>query len=180
MDVQEREAIARLKQGEVSGLQVLVERYQYRAVGAAYLITLDRALAEDIVQEAFLRVYHRIGQYDPDRPFAPWFLRGVVNDSLKAAARLRHDVPEHALDSLPDSHAVNPLDLVEANETNAAIAQAVMALPTPQRAAVVLHYYLDLSEAEIAREMACPPGTVKWRLHAAKQQLRRLLDWIKP
>ena len=60
---------------------------RFRAIRAAYLIVRDRALAEDLVQTAFLRAYDRIGQFDPSRPFAPWFLRSVVNDAVKAAMR---------------------------------------------------------------------------------------------
>jgi RNA polymerase sigma-70 factor (ECF subfamily) len=58
---------------------------------------------------------------------------------------------------------------------------AVQALPPDQRAAIVLRYYLDLSEAEMAERLDCPPGTVKWRLHAARQRLRTLLPtWLQP
>ncbi len=64
---------------------MLVRRHQVEALRVAVLITRDRALAEDIVQAAFLRAYERIDQFDADRPFAPWFLRGVVRDAVKLA-----------------------------------------------------------------------------------------------
>jgi len=67
--MEEQEAIARLKRGDISGLEALVRKYQVQAVRAAYLITHDRGLAEDIVQAAFLRAYERIGQFDAGRPF---------------------------------------------------------------------------------------------------------------
>ena len=82
--MEEQKAIARLKRGDISGLEALVRKYQVQAVRAAYLIIRDRALAEDIVQAAFLRAYERIGQFDAGRPFGPWFLRSVVNDAVKA------------------------------------------------------------------------------------------------
>jgi RNA polymerase sigma-70 factor (ECF subfamily) len=85
--VDERDAVARLQRGDIGGLETLVRLYQVRAVRAAYLITRDAALADDIMQAAFLRAYERIGQFDATRPFGPWFLRGVVNDAVKAAAR---------------------------------------------------------------------------------------------
>ena len=62
--MEEQEAIARLKRGDVGGLEVLVRGHQVRAVRTVFLITRDRALAEDIVQAAFLRAYERIGQFD--------------------------------------------------------------------------------------------------------------------
>lgn len=90
---EERAAIEQLRRGDIDGLAVLVRRYQLRAVRAANLIVRDRPLAEDIVQTAFLRAYARIDQFDPSRPFGPWFLRVVVNDALKAARRADRLVP---------------------------------------------------------------------------------------
>jgi len=69
--VDEKQAIALLKCGDPAGLEELVKLYQLRAVRAAALITGDRALAEDIVQSAFIRTADRIGQFDSQRPFGP-------------------------------------------------------------------------------------------------------------
>ncbi len=180
--MEEREAIARLKRGDMKGLEALVRQHQVRAVRVATLITRDRALAEDVVQAAFLRVYERIGQFDADRPFAPWFLRSVVNAAVKAAARREREVPLEAADDdeaslagLVADPAPGPVELAETAETRQAIQDALGRLPPAQRAAIVLRYYLGLSEAELAEELACPPGTIKWRLHAARQRLRALL-----
>jgi RNA polymerase sigma factor (sigma-70 family) len=85
-------AISRLKQGDLNGLETLVGRYQARAVHTAYLIVYDRLLAEDVVQAAFVKVAERIQQFDDERPFAPWFLRIVVNDALKLVKKRQRDV----------------------------------------------------------------------------------------
>jgi RNA polymerase sigma-70 factor (ECF subfamily) len=85
--MEERQAIERLKRGDVSGLEVLVRRHQARAVQAAYLIVRDRSLAEDVVQGAFVRAYEGIGRFDAERLFGPWFMKVVVNDAVKTAAR---------------------------------------------------------------------------------------------
>ncbi len=181
--MEEQEAIARIKRGDIGGLESLVRRYQVQAVRAAYLIVRDRETAEDIVQSAFLRVYERIHQFDAGRPFGPWFLRSVVNDAVKAATRRQRQVPlevgseseEASLADLLADPNPGPADLVEAAETRQAVLAALDRLPPAQRAAIVLRYYLGLSEAEMADELACPPGTVKWRLHAARKRLRSLL-----
>jgi RNA polymerase sigma-70 factor (ECF subfamily) len=178
-------AIARLRQGDIGGLEYLVHRYQIPALRAAYLILRDTVAAEDVVQGAFLRVYHSIAGFDPARPFGPWFLRVVANDALKAAARRERDVPLD-LDEVGDALALpdrGPAldDLLAEAETSAAIWVALGKLSAEQRAAVVLRYYLDLSETEIAARLACPPGTVKSRLYAARQRLRSLLPpWLTP
>jgi RNA polymerase sigma-70 factor (ECF subfamily) len=85
----EQSAIWRLKRGDIEALAVLVRRYEVQAVRTAYLITHDRALAEDVVQNTFLRIYQRIDQFDEGRPFAPWFMRSVVNAAVQAAHRQR-------------------------------------------------------------------------------------------
>src|SRR5262245_15353615 len=74
-------------------MEVLVKRYQVRAVSAAYLVVGDLKLAEDVVQEAFLRAAEKIHQFDESRPFGGWFLRSVVNASIKAARRQKRFVP---------------------------------------------------------------------------------------
>jgi len=80
----EQEAIRRLKRGDIGGLEVLASRYQVKAVRTAYLITRDPALAEDVVQDCFVRVFHSIAGFDSARPFEPWFMRSVVNASVKS------------------------------------------------------------------------------------------------
>jgi RNA polymerase sigma-70 factor (ECF subfamily) len=186
--MEEQEAIARLKRGDIGGLEALVRKYQVQAVRTAYLITRDRALAEDIVQTAFLQAYERIGQFDAGRPFGPRFLRSVVNDAVKAAIRRKRQVPlevssegeETPLADLLADPAPGPDDLVEAAEIRQIVWNALGKLPPAQRAAIVLRYYLDLSGAEMADELACPPGTVKWRLHAARKRLQTLLRPLWP
>jgi RNA polymerase sigma-70 factor (ECF subfamily) len=183
--MEEAEAIARLRQGDIGGLEVLVRRHQVQAVRTAFLITRDRAMAEDIVQAAFVRAYERIEQFDTGRPFGPWFLRSVVNDAIKAASRRERwvsleasDGAETALADLLADPNPGPVDLAEAADTRQAIWEALGELPPPQRAAIVLRYYLGLGEAKMAEELSCPPGTVKWRLHAARKRLRTLLHTL--
>ncbi|PZS04369.1 MAG: RNA polymerase subunit sigma-24 [Candidatus Chloroheliales bacterium] len=174
------DAIARLKQGDIGGLEHLVARYQVEAVRTAYLITRDRGLAEDVVQSSFLRIAARIAQFDASRPFAPWLMRCVVNDTLKLVARQRRSV---SLDSLAllASVAPSPDELANAAETSAEVWAALGRLSADQRAAIVLRYYLGMSEAEMSAQLDIPPGTVKWRLHAARQRLRSLLPaWLHP
>jgi RNA polymerase sigma factor (sigma-70 family) len=79
----EAAAIARVKQGDIAGLQALMQRHQTEALRTAFLILGDRQTAEDIVAEAFLTVFHKAGQYDPARPFKPWFYRIVTNGALQ-------------------------------------------------------------------------------------------------
>jgi RNA polymerase sigma-70 factor (ECF subfamily) len=183
----EQEAVTRLKQGDIGGLEALVGLHQVRARQAAYLITQNYALAEDIVQTAFLRAYERIEQFDSDRPFQPWLLRSVINDARTAVTRQRTvsletdggDGTGRVDFDLLASTEPELYEQFEAMQTREAIWAALEKLSVEQRVAVVMHYYLDYSSAEISRSLNTPAGTIRRRLHDARQNLRRLLPgWI--
>lgn len=177
----DQQAISRLKQGDLAGLARLVQSYQARAVHTALLIVRDRGLAEDIVQEAFLQAYRKIGQFDERRPFGPWFLRIVLNAALKAAQREKRSIPlEEPEEGGPVAGwlidpRLGPEELAETAETRAAVWRAMGQLTPHQRAAVVLRYFLDKNEREMIQELPYPLTTIKWWLHAARQRLRLLL-----
>ena len=131
--------------------------------------------------DAFLRCYERIQQFDTSRPFAPWFLRIVVNDALKAAERrTRHvslDTSRGRLtfaDLLPDRGA-GPDIAAERAELRRDVEAALQSLTPRERAAIVLYYYVGLSGPEIAEHLSSPLGTVKRRLHDGRARLRTLL-----
>lgn len=183
IDAQEREAIERLRHGEIDALELFVRRYQVKAMRAAYLITQDTRLAEDIVQESFLNAYAHIHQFDPNRRFEPWFLRSVCNAAIKAAQRsqrslsLDADGPEDVdfgailVDDLP-----NPEEEAEQDEIRERVRAALGQLSPRQRAAVVQRYFLEMSEQQMAEALESPPGTVKWLLNAARDKLRSILN----
>jgi RNA polymerase sigma-70 factor (ECF subfamily) len=179
----ERQAIAKMKAGDWEGLEPLVHAFQTQALHAAYLIVQDRALAEDVVQEAFLNAYLKIVQFDDNRPFRPWFLKSVVNAAIKAARRqnrqvsLNRDDQDKAAGLLDRLVSGNPApeDWVVTEETRRAVRIALAQLTPAQRAAVVMRHYLEMSAEEMAVETDSSVATVKWRLHAARRRLREIL-----
>ena len=182
-DDDERDALRRLRAGDLIGLDPLVLRYQVAVTRTAYLITRDRASAEDAVQTVFIRLAERIHQLDPRRPFAPYLFRSVTNEAIKSAIKRertqsideeRGDSEITLADLLPD-WSDDPALVVEQNEVRRAVWHAMGELPPKQRAAAVMRYVLNWSEAEIASALAIPAGTVKWRLHDARQRLQKLL-----
>ena len=180
----EKQAIAHLKQGEVNGLEVLVHLYQVQAVRAACMVAGDLALAEDIVQDAFIRAGARIDQFDEKRPFGPCFLRSVVNDAIKAANRQKRIISLESVDCEEAGGLIDPAPLPEERfdsaETSQAIWKAISQLSPDERAAIVLRYYLDMSETEMANELNRPAGTIKWWLFAARKRLEKLLRPFRP
>lgn len=178
--MKEQEAIQRLKRGDIGGLETLVQIYQVKAVRTAYLITRNADLAEDIVQDAFVRVYNAIHGFDSTRPFEPWFLRIVVHAALKASQKMTWQVKfgdhveEEAFTRLA-SQMDTVESQVEAVEFQDQLWEAMEKLSPRQRAAIVQRYFLDMSEKEMAAELDAAPGTIKWLLNAARERLRALL-----
>ncbi len=181
--VDEQKAIAHLKNGNPEGLAVLVRAYQVEAVQAALFIVGDLDTAEEVVQEAFVRAYRKIDQFDDRRPFGPWFLRSVINAALKTAARQKRLEP---LEDLSDDPVAEwlvdpnllPQEIVETTELREAIWQALRQLTPDQRKAVVLRYLMGESEREMIAQLDRPLTTIKWWLHAARQRLRRTLSQL--
>jgi len=181
--MEDQSAISRLKQGELDGLEILVNRYQAQAVHAAYMIVFDRSLAEDIVQMAFIKVAESIDQFDIERPFAPWFYRIVVNDALKLAKKQKRNVSlESQLDEttmqlakwLTDPEP-QPEQLVMIKENRQIILKAIQSLPPGQRAVIVMRYFFDMSMRDMSTEIGRPLSTIKWWLRDARKRLRRLI-----
>jgi RNA polymerase sigma-70 factor (ECF subfamily) len=179
-EMDDLQAIRRLKNGDIGGLEHLIAHYQAKAVRTAYLVTQHEPLAEDVVQDAFVRFYERVHYFDETRPFEPYFLRSVVNRALNAvekehaAARFDESLETPELQSLL-SRAVSVEEQVEYAQLKAEITAALLSLSPRQRAAVVLRYYLEMSEKEMTEILSVAPGPVKWLLNAARTRLRALL-----
>jgi RNA polymerase sigma-70 factor (ECF subfamily) len=177
------QAIRRLKNGDIGGLEILIARYQARAVRAAYLVTHELSIAEEVVQDAFIRFYERAHHFDECRAFEPYFLRMVVYAALnvveketRSVVSLDEDASMRALECLL-SRAYSVEEQVELEQMRRAIHDAIGALPPRQRAAAVQRYYLNMSETEMSEALHVTPGTVKWLLNAARTRLRTLLGW---
>lgn len=184
--MEEQTVISRIQRGDLNGLKKLVELYQARAVHAAYLIVYDRASAEDIAQEAFVKVAERIHQFDNRRPFAPWFFRIVINAALKVAKKQKSQV---SLDEVDESTAqlaawltdpgLSPEQVVEQKEMRQIILRAIESLPPDQRAVVVMRYFLEMSEADMSARLERPLSTIKWWLRDARMRLSSLIGALK-
>jgi RNA polymerase sigma factor (sigma-70 family) len=174
----EAQAIDRLLQHDMEGLIWLVETYQLKALRTAYLITQDRSLAEEVVQTKFVELGHTLRTFDRSRPFEPWFLRGVVNLAInqvrREARNQRFSEYEDAGEWLEKvlERAESVEEKVQQAELERELRRGLALLEPGQRATLVMHYYLGLTEKEIASARKEPLGTVKWRLRIGRQRLR--------
>ena len=148
------------------GLAAACEREHPVLVGALGLYLGDRAEAEDIAQEALIRMIQRWPLDGVDNPGA-WVMRVAFN--LATSSFRRRSVHRRAFDRLPHHRVAVPEDTAEA----IAVRQAVLDLPDRQRQAIVLRYFADLAVRDTAQLMNCPEGTVKTLAHQAIKALRR-------
>jgi RNA polymerase sigma-70 factor (sigma-E family) len=165
------QAVAPIAPLDVRAEVLLDGLYRTHAPGAvrfALMLTGDRALSEDLVQEAFVRVAAKLSNLRDPSAFGAYLTRAVAN---LAKSHFRHQEVAKRHDRAVDASTlvVAPVDVA----TNDALLVALRRLPMQQRAALVLRYYDDLSHEEIARVLDCPVGTVKSQLSRGLARLRK-------
>jgi RNA polymerase sigma-70 factor (ECF subfamily) len=167
----------------------LVERYAAAAVNVAARLVHDRALAEDLAQEAFVRAFARLNTYDPERRFSAWFFQVLHNVAVDHLRRKR--VETVSLDALeeqgyrgpPTEQSSSPEADMERQALAAAIAVALGRIRPEYREAIVLRYQQGLTVLEIADVLQVAEGTVKTFLHRGRRELAGLLSaagWEPP
>ena len=170
--------IIRLQTGDLAALGELFERYKGVVYRIALAMTRDERVAEDILQECFVRLYTYVDSVDAGRPLKPWLYRVTVNLSYDWSAK------KHSIQPLDDvlewlSGLQNafpaPDDKVEERELMRAVREVIAELPAFHRAVIVLYYMENLTVAEVADVLQLPAGTVKSRLHYARERLRDAL-----
>jgi RNA polymerase sigma-70 factor (sigma-E family) len=149
-----------------------------RHLRLAVLLTGDWYAAEDLVQASLVKLHQGWPRLETDADPDAYMRRIVVNTHRSWwRARWRREKPVAAL---PDGTSAP--DLADTHATGALLRQALARLPRQQRAVLVLRYFEDLPEAEIASLLGCSPGSVKTHAHRGLRTLRELLadDWPKP
>jgi len=155
---------------DVSDLGAWLASGYPQSVRTAYLILGNRLDAEDAVQEAYLRAWKSRDSLDNEFSFKPWLYRVVVNS---CNSKLRTEIPHRDRRSSADhlDDAMSDDDVSTRFALSHDVFSALGALPAHLRIVVVLRYYADLSEQEIAVAIGRQPGTVKSRLHEARRRL---------
>lgn len=167
----DRDLLDRLLLGDVRALEELVERYQIPVYRLAYRMTGNRADAEDIAQEAFVRAFRSLPGFRRASSLKTWLFRIAINLALDH--RRRHDAAGQPTLEWADAPAST--DPVEEREHQEALHEAIAGLPPVQRATVTLRIVHDLSLKEIGEIMGAPIGTVKANYHHAVSRLRLLV-----
>ena len=185
MDRTEALLIADLCEGDETALAPLVERYKRMVYRLAVQITKNHADADDVMQETFIKVYRSIHTFRRDAAFETWLYRIAVNEALnfvKRRERRRECTFETATEAEYEATARyraqlanDPQAHAEKAELRQYVTEAVNSLPLKHRTVVILHEFEGLTHAEIASILNCSEGTVRSRLHYARNKLRTLL-----
>lgn len=173
----EAQLVARAKEGDLEAFEKLYAKYKGSIYRTALAITRDQGIAEEILQDAFLRAFRHIDNVYAGAALGPWLHRIAINLSYTwAKKRSRWIISlEQVVEGLVSASRASPESTLEQNELQRIVHDAIDALPFPHRATVVLFYLEDFSLQEIAEIMDCPVGTVKSRLYYGREKLREAL-----
>jgi RNA polymerase sigma-70 factor, ECF subfamily len=169
------EIIRRVRGGDRAAFRGVVERYQGPLYSFILRMVRRPTVAEELVQETFVRAFRAAPRYEPTASVSTWLFHIAARLAMNEAARAHHlheiarDAPEVPAD------APGPLELLEAKEVSRTIEEALAQLPPQQRAAVVLARFEDMPYREIGEVLGVSEGAVDGLLQRARQTLRKLL-----
>jgi RNA polymerase sigma-70 factor, ECF subfamily len=176
---EEMDWINQSRQGNDEAFTRIVEVYQTPVYNLCYRMLGEVEAAEDAAQESFLRAYQNIHRYDPNRSFATWLLSIAAHYCIDRLRRRRFstlsiddDDEEHPME-LPDLSAVNPEAETARREEQEQLQKVLLSLNSTDRAAIVMRYWYDFSEVEIAESLSLTVSAVKSRLHRARRELAK-------
>jgi len=173
-----------VKAGDERSFELLLRKYRTPLVNFLYRMVRDTAVAEDLAQEVFLRVYRARNEYAPSAKFTTWMFRIATNLALNSVRDNRHRRMDVSVDQTLDNGEEDqrPMELPDHTPTieqqlvartrSEMILRAVHALPEKQRAAVLLHKYQEMDYDEIARVLECSESALKSLLFRAYETLR--------
>jgi RNA polymerase sigma-70 factor (ECF subfamily) len=169
--------VARVRDGDIDALGELYERYKTKVYRTATAITHDERMAEDILQEVFLRVNRYADSFDQTQPFEPWIYRITVNLSYSWTNKAKRWVNffQNAIERLKAPSKRDPERVTESREQRELLRRAIDALPDSHRVVIILYYLEGLSVNEVAYALGVPGGTVKSRLYYAREKLKEAI-----
>ena len=167
------ELLAACRRGDRRAFEELVELTHRRVYSLAFRLMGDRTEAEDVAQEAYLRMFRGLAGFREEARFETWMHRIVTNCAISMLKRRGRfgDVLAEEPEDLPVPDSTAPM-LVERD----ALSRALAVLPDGQRVVLLLKDVYGLSCREIGEEVGIEEGAVKVRLHRARKRLRELLD----
>jgi RNA polymerase sigma-70 factor (ECF subfamily) len=180
------ELMLRVKEGDGASFAVLLEKHRSSVIHFVYRMVQNQAVAEELAQEVFLRVYRSRSTYEPTAKFTTWLFRIATHLALNSLRDGKNQKYEERLDDqsddLPARQVADVRPSVEQSMVYEArldeVRRAVASLPEKQRAAVVMHKYEELEYSQIAKVLNCSESAVKSLLFRAYETLRARLAYM--
>ena len=175
---EQRMLVTRALQGDEKAFSDIVDQYSALMLRTATMIVADHDIAEDVVQDAFIQAWHHLADLREAGALRPWLMRIVVNQCISFKRRLtrttnfvRQALSEQEIDLMAQiaDHYKGRL------ERDWDLAQAIESLPLKQRVVIVLHYYNGMTLPEMAHSLQTSENTLKKRIQAALNNLRRMI-----
>jgi RNA polymerase sigma-70 factor (ECF subfamily) len=177
---QDAQLMLQVKEGDAGSFELLLNKYRRPVVNYLNRMVQNQAVAEELAQEAFLRVYRARGTYEPAAKFTTWLFRIATHLALNSLRDSKHQRKEQSLEGVDSER--QPLQLVDGRANReeqfvaearlAAVREAIASLPEKQRAAVLLHKYEGMGYVQIADALGCSVSAVKSLLFRAYESLR--------
>ena len=184
----DEQLVGAAKRGDMRAFEELVARHRDKIYARAFSMMRNEDEAVDLSQEAWVKSWQRLKQFQGDSSFGTWMTRIVINLCLDQLRRRKRQRTESIEEMSEESGGVerqmpvvnaNPTERLERGELRKRIDQALDQLSHEHRTALVLHEFEDMEYKEIARKMDCSIGTVMSRLFYARRKMAVLLANLK-
>ena len=186
------DVVSLAQQGRDAAFRELVRRYERPVFSLIFRMVRDRETAEDLAQDAFIKVLNHIDRYSPEFKFSSWLFKIANNVAIDHLRKRR--IETVSMDGSPHAasaaeveatsfdvaiHQESALDEMESRELGSAIEQAIARLRPEYRSCIMLRHVEGRSYEEIAATLDLPLGTVKTYIHRARHELRRALEHLR-
>ncbi|HVN05561.1 MAG TPA: RNA polymerase sigma factor [Bryobacteraceae bacterium] len=177
------ELMLRVKDGDGASFALLLEKHRAPVIHFVYRLVQEQAVAEELAQEVFLRVYRSRSSYEPTAKFTTWLFRIATHLALNWLRDEKHERMQERLDDGPPDFPAREVsdrrpsveDQLMYQARLAEVRRAVAGLPEKQRAAVLMHKYEEMDYVQIAKVLGCSESAVKSLLFRAYETLRARL-----
>lgn len=177
------ELMLRVKEGDGASFAVLLDKHRSSVIHFLYRMIQNHAVAEELAQEVFLRVYRSRESYEPTAKFTTWLFRIATHLALNSIRDRKNERLQERLDDNPEDVPSKQVSDKRPNVESALlyearleeVREAIAALPEKQRAAVLMHKYEEMEYSQIAKVLQCSESAIKSLLFRAYETLRARL-----
>jgi RNA polymerase sigma factor (sigma-70 family) len=165
------ELIKRCQRGDLDSFSELYKLYNKKALGTAYLISNNKGIVDDIVQETFIQCFLNIKKLKSPETFEVWFYKILLRTGWRMVKKQNRviSIDDGDIEDLSEASGYN--SEIHGSETRMVVKIALEKLSLPLKTVVILHYFNDMTIQQISKVIGCFNGTVKSRLHNAKKKL---------